>query len=93
MVLDSCIGDSMFYLQKAAGTPYEAAMKHQAYTYWRTWIPLLGEGLYRTNWFIKYLEISAENPQEYKALIQKWNSVPVVLMRLRRKLHRWIHHL
>ncbi|MCR5372235.1 MAG: glycosyltransferase [Solobacterium sp.] len=93
MLLDSCIGDSLYYLRKAAGTAYEAKMKAQAYEYWKDWIPLLGDRLFEQDWCLQYLEIvSVLQPQEYASYMHRKNSLPVKcarrLWKLPRKFHR-----
>ena len=92
MILDSCIGDSMYYLRKAAGTTYEAKMKAQAYEYWKDWLPLLGDRLFEQDWCLQYLEIvSALQPQEYEAYMRRKNSLPMKCARRLWKLQRIIY--
>ena len=90
MILSSCIGDSLYYLRRAAGTPYEQTMKLQAYEYWKDRIPFLGDRLFEQDWCAQYLGIVSElQPQAYEAYLRRKNRPDVRLVRFcRRKLKK-----
>lgn len=94
MLLDSCIGDSMNYLRKAAGSQYEQKMKAQTYEYWKNWMPLLGDRLFEQGWCTQYLDIvSGLQPQEYEALMRRKNSLYIKCARLLWKVQRKYHRI
>ncbi len=59
-ILGNCIGDSYFYYRRSAGTPYEAGIRKELYEYWRPYLPVCGKNVFKTEWFLIYMEIAAE---------------------------------
>ena len=61
LVLDSCIGDSMYYYYRSFGTEYEPAIRNQLYRYWQPYLPVLGRDIRQKSWYMLYVGAIAEN--------------------------------
>ena len=71
-ILGNCIGDSYFYYRRSVGTPYEAGIRKELYEYWRPYLPICGKYVFKTEWFLIYMEIAAELADGWKGRVTRF---------------------
>ncbi len=65
-VLDCCIGDSFYYYYRSIGTEYDQPIRRMLMAYWPPYLPLLGNMVYRSWWYLLYRIIAvAEKHRSY----------------------------
>ena len=65
-VLDSCIGDSFAYYQRAFGTEYENPIREMLREYWKPYLPLLGDDILHSWWYLLYkINLMSDGRERY----------------------------
>lgn len=69
-LLDSCIGDTIFYFNRTKDTVFERAVAVQLCTYWRPYLPILGDAIFGRPWFDGLVRaVAICQPNAYRDLI------------------------
>lgn len=95
LVLDNCIGDSLYYYSKAVGTEFEQGIVEQLVDYWDHYVAYEGERAYGKSWYGPLIELAARriSPGYRKSIVgmYEWASEEIKYQRRSDKVRKKVY--